>query len=269
MLEKIKGTPGGGINFHYIFQILGALGVLYIFSVIFSYIQQYIMAGVAQKTVYALRNDVNAKLARLPIKFYDTHKHGDILSRSVNDLDNIGNALQQSLAQLVTSAVTLIGVVVMMLTISPLMTVIVLVTLPLSFIVTKKIAVHSQRYFLGQQQALGQLNSHVEEMYSGHEVVKAFGYKKQFVEKFNKVNDQLYDSGWRAQFISGIMMPLISFINNIVYVFICVIGSILVTKRAIQVGDIQAFIQYIRQFSQPIHQGRQHSEYDSIHNCFG
>ncbi|ERI05635.1 ABC transporter ATP-binding protein [Aneurinibacillus aneurinilyticus] len=254
MMMKMKGVPGAHIDFEYILQILLLLGGLYIFSALFSYIQQYIMAGVAQKTVYELRKQVDDKLSRLPLSFFDSRAHGEILSRVVNDVDNISSTLQQSLTQFITSIVTFIGVIVMMLTISPVMTLVVILTLPLSLIVTKAIASRSQAYFVGQQKALGELNGHVEEMYTGHKIIKAFGHEDKSVAVFNDINERLYNSGWRAQFISGIIMPLMSFISNIGYVLICVIGGVLVTKNSIAIGDIQAFIQYARQFSQPITQ---------------
>ncbi|GIP36428.1 ABC transporter ATP-binding protein [Paenibacillus sp. J2TS4] len=247
-------VPGAKIDFDYILQILIFLGGLYLISSLFAYIQQYIMAGVAQRTVYDLRKQVNAKLGRLPLKFFDSRTNGEILSRAVNDVDNISSTMQQSLTQLITSVVTFVGVIVMMLTISPLMTLIVFLTLPLSFLVTKSIAKRSQTYFKDQQKSLGELNGHVEEMYTGHQIVKAFGHEDRSVEKFEEINGKLYESGWKAQFISGIIMPLMSFIGNIGYVLVSVIGGVLVTKRAIEIGDIQAFIQYSRQFAQPITQ---------------
>ncbi|MEH7335985.1 ABC transporter ATP-binding protein [Neobacillus drentensis] len=254
LMKKLSGVPGAKIDFDYIGQIILLLIGLYILSAIFSYIQQYIMAGVAQKTVYNLRKEVLDKLNRLPLKYFDSRTHGEILSRAVNDVDNISTTLQQSLTQLITSVVTIIGVIVMMLTISPLMTLIVVVTLPLSFVATASIAKKSQTFFKGQQKSLGQLNGHVEEMYTGHKVVKVFGHEKKSIEKFEEINEQLYQSGWKAQFVSGMIMPLMSFINNIGYVLVSVAGGILVTKRAIEIGDIQAFIQYARQFAQPITQ---------------
>ncbi|WAH37738.1 ABC transporter ATP-binding protein [Alicyclobacillus dauci] len=254
VVAKMKGVPGAGVDFHDILHILVVLACLYILSSLFSYVQQYVMAGVAQSTVYRLRKEVNDKLSRLPLTFFDSRPNGEILSRFVNDFDNIGNTLQQSLTQLFTAIVTFLGVIVMMVTISPLMTLVVVLTLPLSFLVTKMIASRSQRYFVGQQKSLGQLNSHVEEMYTGHQIVKAFGHETKSIAKFNELNDRLYESGWRAQFISGAIFPLMNFIGNIGYVLVSVIGGILVTRRAIQIGDIQAFIQYTRQFSQPIMQ---------------
>jgi ATP-binding cassette, subfamily B, multidrug efflux pump len=254
LMMKLKGVPGAKIDFDYIGHIIILLIGLYLLSAIFAYIQQYIMAGVAQKTVYNLRNEVEEKLNRLPLKYFDSRTHGEILSRAVNDVDNISTTLQQSLTQLITSVVTLIGVIVMMLSISPLMTLIVVVTLPLSIIATAKIAKKSQQFFKGQQKSLGQLNGHVEEMYTGHKVIKVFGHEKKSIEQFEGINEKLYQAGWKAQFVSGMIMPLMSFINNIGYVLVSVAGGILVTKKAIEIGDIQAFIQYTRQFSQPIAQ---------------
>lgn len=254
IMMKVNKVPGAEIDFTYIWQIVMFLAGLYVLSALFGYVQQYLMAGVAQRTVYDLRKEVNAKISRLPLSYFDSRTHGEVLSRAVNDVDNIGSTLQQSLTQLITAVVTLVGVIVMMLTISPLMTLILILTLPLSFIVIKAIAKRSQKHFMGQQKHLGQLNGHVEEMYTGHKIVKAFGHEQKSVDTFNGINEELYHSGWRAQFISGIIMPLMGFINNIGYVLICVVGGLLVTKKAIDIGDIQAFIQYARQFSMPITQ---------------
>lgn len=254
IMLKLKGVPGASIDFTYIGQIIFLLIGLYLLSAIFSFIQQYIMAGIAQNLVFSLRNELNDKLNRLPLKFFDSKTHGEILSRTTNDVDNISTTLQQSITQLITSVITLIGVIVMMLTISPLMTLIVILTLPLSIVATMKIARKSQGFFKGQQVALGKLNGHVEEMYTGHKVIKGFGYERKSIAEFNKINEELYESGWKAQFISGMIMPLMSFINNIGYVLVSVVGGLLVTKRAIEIGDIQAFIQYARQFAQPIMQ---------------
>ncbi|OXM82976.1 ABC transporter ATP-binding protein [Paenibacillus rigui] len=254
LMLKVKGVPGAEVDFGYIGNILLILIVLYMVSSIFSYIQQYIMAGIAQRTVSDLRNEVNGKLSRLPLKFFDSRTNGEILSRVVNDVDNISSTLQQSLTQLITSLVTVVGVIVMMLTISPILTLIVVLTLPLSLMVTKGVASRSQKHFMGQQKSLGELNGHVEEMYTGHRIVKAFGREAKSVDTFNEINERLYQSGWKAQFISGIIMPLMSFVSNIGYVLVSVVGGILVTKRSIEIGDIQAFIQYTRQFSMPITQ---------------
>lgn len=254
IMAKFRHVPGAQVDFTYIGQIVLILMGLYLISSVFSYIQQYIMASVAQKTVFDIRNDVNDKLARLPLKYFDSQTHGEILSRVTNDVDNIANTLQQSLTQLITSIVTIVGIVVMMLTISPIMTLIAFVTLPLSFFVTAGIAKRSQRYFGAQQMELGKLNGHVEEMYTGHKIVKAFGHERESVEHFNEINERLYEAGWKAQFISGIIMPLMNFISNIGYVVICVVGGIFVTKHRIEIGDIQAFISYSKQFSWPITQ---------------
>ncbi|MGA2479376.1 MAG: ABC transporter ATP-binding protein, partial [Spirochaetia bacterium] len=250
----MKHTPGAGIDFSYVGRVVVILIALYVISSIFSYLQQYIMAGVAQKTVYDMRKEVNAKLARLPLSFYDARTHGEILSRFTNDMDNIAGTLQQSLTQLITSAITILGVVVMMLTISPLLTLITIIVLPLSFLVTRIIAPHSQKQFSAQWKNLGDLNGHIEEMYTGHPIVKAFGHERQSVERFNELNEKVYDASWRAQFISGLLYPVMTFINNIGYVAVAVAGGIMVTRRAIAIGDIQAFIQYSRQFTMPVAQ---------------
>jgi len=254
LVARFRGVPGAKIDFNYIGHILLILAGLYIISSVFTYMQQYIMAGVAQRTVYKLREEVEAKLARLPLKFFDSRTHGEILSRAVNDMDNISTTLQQSLTQLIISAVTLIGVIILMLTISPLLSLVVLITLPLSLVVTVGIAKRSQRYFAQQQRSLGELNGHVEEMYTGHKIVKAFGREHNSIEEFNKLNDKLYEAGWRAQFVSGVIMPLMMSIGNLGYVFVSVIGGIMVTRGAINIGDVQAFLQYARQFTQPITQ---------------
>jgi ATP-binding cassette subfamily B protein len=246
--------PVPSIDFGYIAHVLLILLGLYVISAIFIYIQQYVMAGVAQRTMYRLRKEVDEKLSRLPLKFFDSRTHGEIMSRAVNDMDNLSTTLQQSITQLITSAVTLIGVIVMMLTISPLLSLIVVLTLPLSLFITIGIAKRSQQYFRNQQRALGELNGHVEEMYTGHKIVKAFGQERQSIAEFNERNEKLYDAGWRAQFVSGIIMPLMRFVGNIGYVFVAIVGSIMVTKNAISIGDVQAFIQYAQQFTQPIAQ---------------
>ncbi len=252
MMGRINGDPNAHFDLAGIWQIVLFLASLYIISSLFSYIQQFLMAGVAQKTVYGLRNEVNAKLGRLPLKYFDGRTNGEILSRAVNDVDNISNTLQQSLTQLITSVITIIGVIIMMLTISPWLTLILLLTLPLSMIVIRGAASKSQKYFKTQQMELGQLNGHVEEMYSGHKIVKAYGREEQSVAKFDSINERLYESGWKAQFVSGHIMPLMSMVSNIGYVFISVVGGIMVTKGSITIGNIQAFIQYARQFSMPL-----------------
>ncbi len=251
-LLKMRNVPNASIDFNYILNIIFILIGLYVISAIFKYIQQYIMVDVAQNTVFDMRKDIDSKLSRLPLKYFDGRTHGEILSRVTNDIDLVSNTLQQSIAQFITAIVTLVGIVVMMLTISPLLTLVAFVTLPLSFLVTKVIARQSQKYFAKQQKYLGQLNGQVEEMYTGHKIVKAFNYEKQSIDKFNKVNDQLYDAGWKAQFISGIIMPLMSAIGNLGYVFIAIFGGISVAKGTMTIGNVQAFIQYSRQFTQPI-----------------
>lgn len=253
-ISMVDGVPHMNIDFDAITQILLFVGALYIISALFSYMQQYLMAGVAQKVVLDMRTQINSKLSRLPLKYFDSKTHGEILSRATNDVDNISTTLQQSLTQLITSVVTIVGVIVMMLTISPWLTLITIVTLPLSVLVVKGVATRSQKYFKGQQKSLGDLNGHVEEMYTGHKIVKAFGREEQSMKDFDEINEKLYHSGWKAQFLSGLIMPLMSFVSNIGYVLVCVVGGIFVTNGKITIGDVQAFIQYTRQFSQPIAQ---------------
>src|SRR5215469_2137227 len=250
----LRHQPAPGVDFGYIATVLLILLGLYIISAIFMYIQQYVMAGVAQRTMYRLRREVDEKLSRLPLKYFDSRTHGEIMSRAVNDMDNLSTTLQQSLTQVITSAVTLLGVIVVMLTISPLLSLIVVLTLPLSLFITTVVAKRSQEYFRRQQRVLGELNGHVEEMYTGHKIVKAFGREGQSIAEFNERNDKLYNAGWRAQFVSGIIMPLMRFVGNIGYVFVAVVGGIMVTRNAITIGDVQAFIQYAQQFTQPIMQ---------------
>lgn len=247
-------SPVPGIDFDYIARIILILVVLYVISAIFIFLQQYLMAGVAQRTIYKLRQEVDVKLGRLPLKYFDGRTHGEILSRAVNDMDNIASTLQQSLMQLITSALTLVGVLVMMLSISGTLTLIVLLTLPLSVFVIGGIARRSQEYFRNQQKALGELNGHVEEMYTGHKIVKAFGHEAKAIAKFDELNAKLREAGWRAQFVSGIIMPLMRFVGNLGYVLVAVVGGTMVTKNSISLGDVQAFIQYANQFTMPITQ---------------
>jgi ATP-binding cassette, subfamily B, multidrug efflux pump len=254
LVQKYMHIPGAHVDYNYIGQILFILGGLYIVSAAFGFVQQFIMAGVAQRMVYTMRKQVEDKLTRLPLRYFDSRTHGEILSRAVNDMDNISSTLQQSLTQLLTSVVTVVGIIVMMLTISPLLTLVTVITLPLSIIVTTVVAKRSQTYFMGQQTSLGVLNGHVEEMYTGHKIVKAFGHEREAIDKFDELNEKLYNAGWRAQFVSGIIMPLMMFIGNVGYVFVVAIGGILVTQGSINIGDVQAFIQYSSQFTQPITQ---------------
>ena len=255
ILELVGGNPTPSpIDFSYIWNIIVILIALYVLSAAFSYLQQFIMAGVSQKVVYDLRRDIDEKLARLPLKFFDSHTHGELLSRFTNDVDNISATLQQSITQVITSVTTVVGVLIMMLTISPILTLISIIVIPLSGILMMMVVKRSQKYFIGQQKKLGELNGHIEEMYTGHNVVKAFGHEKKAINEFDEVNEGLYDVGWRAQFLSGLVMPIINFIGNLGYVLVAVVGGVLVTKGRITVGDIQAFIQYNRQFTQPIAQ---------------
>jgi len=252
MIALKMHLPIPKMDFTYIGQIVLILLALYLISAAFSYLQQYIMAGVAQKTVYNMRKEVDEKLSRLPLKFFDSRTHGEILSRVTNDFDNISTTLQQSLTQLITSIVTIIGVIVMMLSISPLLTLVVILTLPLYVVVTMNIAKRSQKHFAAQQKALGELNGHVEEMYTGHKIVKAYGREDESIETFNSINDKLYTAGFNAQFISGVIMPLMRFVGNLGYVIISVVGALFAINGTITIGDILAFIQYSRQFTMPI-----------------
>ncbi|MGE7767335.1 ABC transporter ATP-binding protein [Peribacillus sp. NPDC096540] len=251
---KFQGIPGAAINFDKIGQILLLLAGLYVLSSLFNYVQQYIMSSVAQDTVYDLREDVNKKLEKLPLKYFEGRPNGETLSRMTNDIDTIGSTLQQSLTQFITSIVTILGIIIMMLSISPLLTLISIVSLPLSIFAIRPILKRSQKHFANQQRTLGQLNGHIEEMYTGHQVVKAFGHEKKASAQFDMVNEELYKAGSKAQFISGIIMPMMFFIGNLSYVLISVVGGILVTQRSISIGDIQAFITYSKQFTQPITQ---------------
>ncbi len=249
-----RHQPAPGVDFGYIGTILLIVLGLYIISAVFMYIQQYIMSEVAQKTIYQLRKEVDEKLSRLPLKFFDSHTHGEILSSAVNDMDNLSTTLQQNITQLISSSLTLLGIIAMMLIINPLLSLIVMLTLPLSLIVTMGIAKRSQNHFRGQQQALGILNGHVEEMYTGHKIVKAFGHEEKSIAKFTDLNETLYEASWKAQFVSGILMPLMRFVGNLGYVFVAVTGGIMVIQGMISIGDVQAFIQYSQQFSMPITQ---------------
>ncbi|CEO04491.1 ABC transporter-like protein [[Clostridium] sordellii] len=252
VMLKAKGQ--GGIDFVFIYKILIILVILYIISSIFNYMQQYIIVSVAQKTVYDMRQDIYNKLNRLPLNYFDTHTYGEVLSKVTNDIDNISSTLQQSMTQLITSIVTIVGVVIMMLTISPIMTLVTVLTIPLGILFVKPIISRSQSYFIKQQNIIGNLNGHIEEVYTGHEIIKSFNREKKSIDTFRDINIKLYENAWKAQFMSGMMMPIMNFVSNIGYVFVSVIGAVLVTKGRIQIGDIQAFIQYTKQFSQPISQ---------------
>ncbi|MCL4359770.1 ABC transporter ATP-binding protein/permease [Patescibacteria group bacterium] len=249
-----RPAPVPGIEFGYIGHIMLILLLLYITSAAFTFIQQFLMAGITQRTIYTLRKEVDQKLSRLPLRYFDGRTHGEILSRAVNDMDNIGSTLQQSISQFITSSVTITGVLIMMLSMSGLLTGIVLLTLPFSMIIVMGIAGRSQEYFRRQQKALGDLNGHVEEMYTGHTIVKAYGHEGRAIAAFDALNEALYDAGWRAQYVSGILMPLMRFVGNIGYVLVAVAGGVLAAEGSIAIGDVQAFIQYSSQFTMPITQ---------------
>jgi ATP-binding cassette subfamily B multidrug efflux pump len=250
-IRAIRET-NGEYDFHYIGIIALILLGMYLVSASFNLIMGLVMSGVSQKTVRDLRREVDHKLNRLPLKYFDIHSHGDILSRVTNDIDTISSTLQQSLTQIITSVITIIGYIIMMLTISPLLTLIVLGTLPLYIAATTFIAKKSQRYFAAQQKELGELSGHVEEMYTGHKIVKAFGRERDSIEKFEAINNRLNNAGWKAQFVSGIMFPLMNFISNLGYVAISIVGGVWITKGMLGLGDILAFIQYSRSFTMPI-----------------
>ncbi|MEF2247695.1 ABC transporter ATP-binding protein [Paenibacillus sp. IITD108] len=247
-------TKGIGVDFNFLAKILLWLSALYLFSALFTFLQQYLMATIAQKTAAKIRREVFDKLMRLPLRYFDKHPHGDVLSRAVNDVDSINSSLQQAITQLVSSVITILGIIIMMLYISPWLSLVVLLTLPLSAFAISFIAKRSQKFFVGQQAELGAVNGHIEEMYSGHQVVKAYGYEKQAVGTFNEMNEKLYEAGRKAQFMSGIMMPIMMFIGNISYVLVSLIGGLLVINGNIRIGDVQAFIQYTQQLNQPMAQ---------------
>jgi ATP-binding cassette subfamily B multidrug efflux pump len=252
LLASMHLVPGQGVDFGALGGILLVLIVFYALSSVFSWIQAYIMAGVTQRTVYRLRRDVDEKLGRLPLKYFDSHPRGDVLSRVTNDIDNIGQTLQQSLTQLITALLTVVGVLIMMLTISPLLALVSVLAVPLSIVVTILIAGRSQRQFVAQWASTGSLNGHVEEMHTGHSIVKVFGRQQEAIAKFDTENQKLYDASYRAQFISGTIQPFMNFIANLNYVAIAVIGGLRVASGQMSLGDVIAFIQYSRQFTFPI-----------------
>ncbi|MCF1684195.1 ABC transporter ATP-binding protein/permease [Tetragenococcus halophilus] len=242
------------IDFDAIGHILLVVIAMYLTSAVFNFLQQFIMTRVSQRSVYQMRRDLDQKMDRLPMSYFDTHSNGDIMSRAVNDMDNVAGMLQQNLTQFVTSVVTFIGVLIMMLTISWQLTLVALVTVPLSLIVVTIIAPKSQRFFAEQQKRMGLLNDQVEETYGGHTVVKTFNHEAADQEVFEKENQQLYEAGWKAQFVSAIIMPMMNFIKNLDYVFVAIIGGIKVANGNMPLGNVQAFLQYTNQFSQPIRQ---------------
>ena len=254
MLSGMHLDPGAGVDFAEIGRILGLLAIVYVVSAVFGWMQQYLMAGIAQRTMYRLREDVDRKLARLPLRYFDDHPRGDVLSRVTNDIDNISMTLQQSLGQIVTAVLTIVGVLIMMLTSSVLLALISLIAVPLSFAATMQIVKRSQTQFAAQWERTGRVDGYIEEVFTGHEIVKVFGKRRRAIETFGSLNEQLYEATFRAHFISGIIQPSMMFISNLNYVAICIVGGLGVTNGTMSLGDVQAFIQYSRQFTQPITQ---------------
>ncbi len=255
LVGKISG--GAGIDFGKIGRILLLLLALYACSALFSFVQGYIMTGVSQKLTYRMRKEISEKINRLPMNYFDKMPHGEILSRITNDVDTLSQSLNQSATQMITSVATIIGVLVMMLSISPLMTLIALLILPVSVGMISVIVKNSQRYFKSQQEYLGHVNGQVEEIYGGHIIVKAFNKEEDVIASFDRDNDILYESAWKSQFLSGMMMPIMQFVGNLGYVAVVILGGWLAMRDAIEVGDIQSFIQYVRNFTQPIQQAAQ------------
>ncbi|MDM5462635.1 ABC transporter ATP-binding protein [Bacillus mycoides] len=254
LVSKVSGAPGAAIDFTYIGNIVILLLGLYILSTVFGIIQGYIISGVAQKVSYNFRKEIDEKINRMPLNYFDKTTHGEVLSRITNDIDTVSQTLNQSMSQIITSVITIIGVLIMMLSISWQMTLVALLILPVSMILIMAVVKRSQKYFKSQQEYLGHVNGQVEEIYSGHNIVKAFNKEEEEVKKFEKVNDTLYHSAWKSQFLSGMMMPIMTFIGNIGYVAVSILGGWLAVKRTIAVGDILAFVQYVRSFTQPIAQ---------------
>jgi ATP-binding cassette subfamily B protein len=252
MLSGMTVTPGVGIDFEALARILVFLAGLYLVSSVFSWAQAYVMAGVTQRTVYRLRKRTDEKLSRLPLAYFDSHQRGEILSRVTNDIENISQTLQQSLTQLITALFTVVGVLLMMLTISPVLSIIALLSVPASFIVTILIAKRSQKQFAAQWAVTGALSAHVEEIHTGHNIVKVFGRQEEAIARFDEQNDALYESSYRAQFISGLIQPSMNIIANLSYVLIAVIGGLMVANGQLTIGAVQAFVQYSRQFTMPI-----------------
>lgn len=252
LMAKIGGT--GGIDFARIARILLFLLGLYVVSALLSFIQGYIMTGVSQKLCYRFRREISEKINRMPMAYFESKTVGEVLSRITNDVDTLGQSLSQSITTLITSVTTLIGVLVMMLSISPLMTLIALVILPVSGMLIGVVVKHSQKYFVAQQNSLGKINGQIEETYGGHNIVKAFNREEASLQEFKETNDELYRSAWKSQFISGMMQPIMTFVGNLGYVAVAVSGSMLAIRGVIDVGEIQAFIQYVKSFTQPITQ---------------
>ncbi|HWQ30839.1 MAG TPA: ABC transporter ATP-binding protein, partial [Negativicutes bacterium] len=254
LVSKVSGAAGAGIDFEYISSIILLLAALYVISSFFSFVQGFIITGVAQKVSYNMRRDISQKINRMPLKYFDTKTHGEVLSRVTNDVDTVSQSLNQSLSQIITSGVTLIGVLAMMLSISWMMTLASILILPLSILLISLIIKRSQVFFRKQQEYLGRVNSHVEEMYGGHVIMKAFNGEEKALLEFSRQNELLYASAWKSQFLSGMMMPIMTFVGNLGYVMVSILGGWLAIKKAIEVGDILSFIQYVSQFTQPISQ---------------
>ena len=252
LVGKVSG--GSGIDFEKIAHILIFLMCLYVTSAIFSFIQGYIMTGVSQKLTYRLRKEISEKINRMPMNYFDTRTHGEVLSRVTNDIDTLSQSLNQSATQIITSFTTIIGVLIMMMSISPLMTLVALLILPISLGLISTIVKRSQRHFKNQQEYLGHVNGQVEEVYGGHNIVKAFNKETDVIKEFDETNEILYQSAWKSQFFSGMMMPIMQFVGNLGYVAVAILGGYLAIKKTIEVGDIQSFIQYVRNFTQPITQ---------------
>ena len=256
LVSKVSNS-GGGIDFDAIFRTLTILASLYIISSIFSFIQTFITSDISQKVSYNLRKSISEKINKLPLNYYDRKTNGEVLSRVTNDIDAISQNLNQILSQMITSATTLIGVLIMMLSISVTMTLVSLIVIPLSLVMIMLVVKKSQKHFRAQQEYLGHTNGHIEEMYSGHNIMKAFNGEEKAIEEFDKLSDTLYNSAWKSQFLSGMMMPIMTFIGNLGYVIVAIMGGFLAIRNKIQVGDILAFIQYVRSFMQPIAQTAQ------------
>ena len=252
LVAKISGT--GGIDFEKVGRILLIVLAIYLVSACFAFIQSWLMTGITQKLAYRMRTEISQKIGRMPMRYFESRTVGEVLSRITNDVDTMGQSLNQSVTQLITSTTTIIGVVVMMLTISPVMTLIAFVILPVSMLLIGVVVKHSQKYFKDQQKYLGIINGQVEEVYSGHNVVKAFNREEAVKTEFDSTNRILFNSAWKSQFLSGMMMPIMTFVGNLGYVAVALSGSVLAVRGVITVGDIQAFIQYVRNFTQPIAQ---------------
>ena len=254
LVQKITGVPDASIDFGYIGNIAMILVALYLVSSLFGIIQSFIMSGVAQKVSYNLRKQISEKMDTLPLNYFDTRTNGEVLSRITNDVDTVNQTLNQSLSQIITSVVTLIGVLIMMFSISWIMTLATFIILPVSMVLISLVVKKSQKYFKSQQEYLGHLNGQVEEVYGGHNIMKAFNREEASTKDFDELNNTLYKSAWKSQFLSGMMMPIMSFVGNLGYVLVSILGGWLTIKSVITVGDIQAFIQYVRSFNQPIAQ---------------